>query len=124
MAEEHSSELAKKRCVPCEEGTGRLHGKEEEELLNELGNGWDITEEHHLEKLFKFPDFKNALSFTNLVGEVAEGEGHHPDIYLAWGRVKLMIWTHKVGGLTESDFILAAKCDERFHHLNVVRPCF
>ena len=73
--------------------------------------GWSIVNEHHLVKDYSFPDFSEALKFVNRVGEIAEKEDHHPDIYLAWGKVKIEIWTHKVKGLTESDFILAAKID-------------
>ena len=82
------------------------------DLANQLGGGWQVVDEHHLEKSYSFPDFKEALAFTNQVGEIAEREGHHPDVYLAWGKVKLEIWTHKIDGLTESDFVLAAKADE------------
>jgi 4a-hydroxytetrahydrobiopterin dehydratase len=78
-----------------------------------LGNGWQIINEHHLEKEYIFADFRQALDFTVKVGEVAENQGHHPDIYLAWGKVKLTIWTHKIDGLTESDFILGAKVDRK-----------
>jgi len=73
-----------------------------------------VVQEHHLEKAYAFKDFKEALAFTNAVGEIAEREGHHPDIYLAWGKVGLSIWTHKIDGLTESDFVLAAKADQAF----------
>ncbi len=83
-------------------------------LLEELGSGWQVVREHHLEKEFSFPDFRSALDFTVRLGEVAEVEGHHPDIHLAWGRVKLQIWTHKIDGLTESDFVLAAKADRLY----------
>jgi 4a-hydroxytetrahydrobiopterin dehydratase len=72
---------------------------------------WHVVDEHHIERDFRFSDFRAALEFTNRVGELAEGEGHHPDIYLAWGKVGVKIWTHKIDGLTESDFILAAKID-------------
>jgi 4a-hydroxytetrahydrobiopterin dehydratase len=77
-----------------------------------LGHSWRVVNEHHLEKEFKFKDFRQALDFTNQVGELAEDVGHHPDIYLAWGKVKVTIWTHKVDGLTESDFVLAAKIQQ------------
>ena len=77
-----------------------------------MGNGWQIINEHHLEKEYIFADFRQALDFTVKVGEVAENQGHHPDIYLAWGKVKLTIWTHKIDGLTESDFIFVAKADQ------------
>jgi len=76
-----------------------------------LGGGWRVVDEHHLEKAYAFDDFRQALDFTNRVGEIAEAEGHHPDVHLGWGRVKLTIWTHKIDGLTESDFVFAAKCD-------------
>jgi len=89
-----------------------LKGEELDALQEKLGNGWQIINEHHLEKEYIFADFIQALDFTVKVGEVAENQGHHPDIYLAWGKVKLTIWTHKIDGLTESDFILAAKADQ------------
>jgi 4a-hydroxytetrahydrobiopterin dehydratase len=92
-------------------GVPPLAGKKIESLLEELGNGWVVVENHHLEKEYTFEDFRRALEFTNRVGELAEEQGHHPDLHLAWGRVKIVIWTHKIDGLTESDFIFAAKCD-------------
>ena len=103
--------LSEKDCVPCKGGVAPLKGDDLNRLARELQPGWRVLEEHHLEKEFKFPNFKDALAFTNKVGELAEAQGHHPDIYLAWGKVKLTIWTHKINGLTESDFILAAKAD-------------
>jgi 4a-hydroxytetrahydrobiopterin dehydratase len=72
---------------------------------------WKVANDHHIERQFTFPDFKSALDFVNRVGALAEDQGHHPDIYLAWGKVRVTIWTHKIDGLTESDFILAAKID-------------
>ncbi|HVR44664.1 MAG TPA: 4a-hydroxytetrahydrobiopterin dehydratase [Thermoanaerobaculia bacterium] len=81
------------------------------QYLARLGSGWRATDDHHLEKEFRFPDFREALAFTNRIGEIAEREGHHPDIELSWGRVGVKIWTHKIDGLTESDFVLAAKVD-------------
>ena len=106
------NELSSKQCVPCKGGVPPLKGEEIENLRQKLGGGWDVIEEHHLEKSFSFPDFRQALDFTNKVGELAETQGHHPDIYLAWGRVKITLWTHKIDGLTESDFIFAAKVDD------------
>jgi 4a-hydroxytetrahydrobiopterin dehydratase len=91
-----------------------LRGEELVRLGEELGNGWKVIDEHHLEKEFEFPDFREALAFTNQVGELAEEQGHHPDIYLAWGRVRVTVWTHKIDGLTESDFVLAAKAQQLF----------
>jgi len=105
------SELAKKQCVPCKGGTPPLAGKELDRLLGQLGNEWRVVNGHHLEKEYKFPNFVDALAFTNRVGEIAEAQGHHPDIYLSWGKVRLTVWTHSINGLTESDFILGAKAD-------------
>lgn len=105
------SELAKLECVPCRGGIPPLRGKELADLLEKLGGGWRVVDEHHLEKEYRFKDFREALVFTNRVAELAEAQGHHPDIYLAWGKVRLAIWTHKIDGLTESDFVFAAKAD-------------
>jgi 4a-hydroxytetrahydrobiopterin dehydratase len=105
------SKLAKKECVPCKAGTPPLKGKAIDTLLTKLGGGWSVVDEHHLEKEYKFPDFLQGLAFTNRVGGLAETVGHHPDVYLAWGKVRLTLWTHTAGGLTESDFIFAAKAD-------------
>ncbi len=106
------SALAEKQCVPCKGGVPPLKGQDLARLAGELDQGWQVVEEHHLEKQYQFKDFRGALAFTNRVGELAEAQGHHPDIYLAWGKVKLILWTHKIKGLTESDFVLAAKADQ------------
>ncbi len=105
------SELAGKMCVPCRGGAPPLEGGELRKLQAKLGGGWSVVEEHHLEKEYRFDDFRQALDFTVKVGELAEEQDHHPDLYLAWGRVKVTIWTHKIDGLTESDFVFAAKTD-------------
>src|SRR5579859_6826319 len=97
--------LAEKDCVPCKGGVPPLKGKDLTRLAGELRDGWRVVDEHHLEKEFTFPDFRQALGFTNKVGELAEAQNHHPDIFLGWGRVKLTIWSHKINGLTESDFV-------------------
>lgn len=89
-----------------------MKGEALSQLYQQLGSGWKVIDEHHLEKEYAFRDFKEALAFTNRVGEVAEQEGHHPDILLSWGKVKIELWTHKINGLSESDFIMAAKCDK------------
>ena len=104
--------LAEKKCVPCKGGVPPLKGKELAKLAQELKPDWKVVQEHQLEREFKFKDFREALHFTNRVGELAESQGHHPDIYLTWGKVKVTIWTHKIDGLTESDFVLAAKIDQ------------
>ena len=103
--------LANEKCVPCRGGVPALKGAELHAVTEELGGDWRVVDEHHLEKEFKFPDFASALAYTNRVGALAEEEGHHPDIHLAWGKVGITIWTHKVDGLTRSDFVLAAKID-------------
>ncbi len=105
------SELASKECVPCKGGVPPLKGEALGRFQDQLGGDWLIADEHHLEKEYRFPDFRGALDFTNRVGELAEEQGHHPDIHLAWGNVRVTIWTHKFDGLTESDFIFAAKSD-------------
>ncbi len=105
------SQLASKQCVPCKGGIPPLKG-EELKRLNKQIDEWDVIDEHHLSKTYKFPNFVKALEFVNKVGDIAEQQGHHPNIFLAWGKARIEIWTHKIGGLTESDFILAAKIDE------------
>ena len=100
-----------RECIPCRGGVPPLEGEELDRLAEKLGAGWNLVKGHHLEKEFTFDDFKSALEFTNRVGETAEEQNHHPDIHLAWGKVRVTIWTHKIDGLTESDFILAARID-------------
>ena len=105
------SDLANRECVPCRGGVPPLKGSELTNLLAEL-DGWEIVDEHHLKKSYKFADFRAAQQFVNSVGELAEEQGHHPDICFGWGHAEITIWTHKIDGLTESDFILAAKIDK------------
>jgi len=105
------SELANKTCVPCRGGIPPLAGTELEALAKQVPQ-WKVVEGHHITRTFQFPDFRQALAFTNKVGEIAESQGHHPDILLAWGKAEVTTWTHKINGLTESDFILAAKIDK------------
>jgi 4a-hydroxytetrahydrobiopterin dehydratase len=105
------SGLSAKECVPCRGGVPPLEGEEIAKLLKEL-EGWEVVNEHHLKKSYKFGDFREALAFVNRVGELAEQQGHHPDICFGWGQAEISISTHKINGLTESDFILAAKIDE------------
>ena len=85
-----------------------------EEMLKQIERGWQLNKDGHLERLYTFKDFAQALDFVNKVGAVAEAEGHHPDLYLAWGKCKVELWTHKINGLTESDFYMAAKADRAF----------
>ncbi len=107
-----TDKLASKSCKACQGGTPPLKGQEIQDLSEQLAGDWQVVREHHLEKEYTFDDFRQALDFTNRVGEVAEEQNHHPDIFLTYGKVKIQIWTHKIDGLTESDFIFAAKCDE------------
>jgi 4a-hydroxytetrahydrobiopterin dehydratase len=106
-----ASDLADLRCVPCRADTPPLEGRALESLLDRLGGGWRAVDGHHLEKDFRFPDFRSALEFTGRVGDVADEQDHHPDVHLSWGRARVCIWTHRIDGLTESDFVLAAKID-------------
>jgi len=105
-----TEQLADKKCVPCRGGVPALKGRALEKLHQQVPN-WKVENEHHLHREFSFPDFRQALAFVNRVGEIAEQEGHHPDILLAWGKAAITLWTHKIDGLTESDFIMAAKID-------------
>lgn len=107
---ESTPPLAARACIPCRGGVPPLSVEEREKLLTEL-EGWEIVSGHHLTKDYRFSNFVLALDFTNQLGELAEREGHHPEITVGWGHARVEIWTHKINGLTESDFVLAAKCD-------------
>ena len=107
------TELAEKNCVPCRGGVPALQGQELAALARQLPD-WKVIDEHHLARTFKFKNFRHALDFVNRVGELAEQQGHHPDIFLAWGRVEVTTWTHAINGLTESDFILTAKVNRLY----------
>ena len=104
------SELADRECVPCKGDTLPLQGEELESLHRQLA-GWQVVEAHHLRREFRFKNFREALAFVNRVGEVAEEQDHHPNISFTWGWAELKVFTHAINGLTESDFILAAKVD-------------
>jgi len=113
MSGSNTCSLADKKCVPCRGGVPPLRGDELAQFSTQL-SGWKVVEEHHIEKTFIFPDFRKALDFVNRVGAEAEEQGHHPDLMLAWGKVGVKTFTHKIDGLTESDFILAAKIDRLY----------
>lgn len=106
--------LADNKCVPCRGGVPPLDPAKIEELLRQLEKGWTLNAKGHLERTYTFKNFAEALVFVNKVGNLAETEGHHPDLYLAWGKCGVEIWTHKINGLTESDFYLAAKADRAY----------
>lgn len=105
------SDLASRECVPCRGGVPPLSGAALADLHRRLNGDWQLVEEHHLEKEYRFRNFAEALQFTNQVGRLAEEVNHHPEIRLSWGWVRLIIYTHKIDGLTESDFVWAAKAD-------------
>jgi 4a-hydroxytetrahydrobiopterin dehydratase len=109
---EQGATLDQQRCVPCEGGVPALGGAEAQALAGELGSGWRMVRSHHLEKEYRFLNFADALHFANQVGQIAEAEGHHPDLLVGWGRVKVYLWTHAVDGLTKNDFVLAAKIEK------------
>jgi 4a-hydroxytetrahydrobiopterin dehydratase len=105
------TDLSSKTCVPCRGGIPPLAGADLEALSKQVPQ-WKVVDGHHISRAFEFPDFVQALAFVNKVGEIAESQGHHPDILLGWGKAEVTTWTHKINGLTESDFILAAKIDK------------
>ena len=105
------STLASKTCVPCRGDVPALEGSSLRDLSQQIPK-WNVVDEHHITRTFLFPDFQKALDFVNRVGKVAEEQGHHPDILLTWGKAEITLWTHAVKGLTESDFIMAAKIDQ------------
>ena len=115
------SELASRQCVPCRGGVPPLAAEEIAKLKTQL-EGWEVVNEHHLRKEYKFEDFKETQAFVSQVGELAEEQWHHPDICYGWGRAEITIWTHKIDGLTESDFILAAKIDKQNSESRIQNP--
>ena len=111
--------LADNKCIPCSGNVPPMKRAKVEEMLKQLDSGWTLNEDGHLERQYSFKDFAEALAFVNKVGAVAEEEGHHPDLYLAWGKCKVELWTHKIHGLSESDFYMAAKSDREFQAFRV-----
>ncbi len=112
--------LADQKCVSCRGGVPPMEAAMAQKMLKHLERGWQINKDGHQARLYTFKDFAQALAFVNKVGAVAEGEGHHPDLYLAWGKCKVELWTHKINGLTESDFYMAAKSDRAFESFRAV----
>jgi 4a-hydroxytetrahydrobiopterin dehydratase len=105
-----TEQLADKKCVPCRGDVPPLKANDLQRLHSSVPD-WKVVNEHHLQREFRFPDFKQALDFVNRVGVIADEQGHHPDILLTWGKAQITLWTHTIDGLTESDFIMAAKID-------------
>jgi 4a-hydroxytetrahydrobiopterin dehydratase len=106
--------LADQKCIPCRGGVPPMERARAEELLRELDEGWRLNSEGHLERTYAFKNFIEAMVFANQVAAIAEAEGHHPDLHIAWGKCGVGVWTHKIKGLTESDFYFAAKTDRAF----------
>jgi len=106
-----ASDLALRTCVPCTGGVPPLKGAELAALAQQLPAGWTVAEEQRLEKTFTFPSYRDGVAFANRVADLAEEQDHHPDILIVYRRVTVTIWTHKIDGLTESDFVFAAKAD-------------
>jgi 4a-hydroxytetrahydrobiopterin dehydratase len=104
--------LRNQKCSACDGSVEPLNASQIKGLFNTLDDDWRVVDEHHLFRAFHFSNFKKALKFTNRVGELAEEEGHHPDILLGWGKAEVSLWTHSVDGLTLNDFILASKISE------------
>jgi len=112
--------LADMKCVPCRGGTPPLEPSRVGELLAELSPGWELNPAGHLARAYLFKNFAQALEFANLAGAIAEAQGHHPDLHVAWGKCRVEVWTHKINGLTESDFYLAAKADRAYDSMSKV----
>jgi len=108
---EYLDNLSDMECIPCKGGVPPLSEEESSAFLAQIHDDWEVVENHHLTRTWSFPDFASALEFTNHLGEVCEQQNHHADFELGWGRVVSVIFTHKIDGLTESDFVLAAKFD-------------
>ncbi len=108
----HMDELCKLTCSPCRDGVAPFDQPEIDRYIERLGCNWKVVRAHHLEKHYAFSDFVQALAFTNKLGALAEEVGHHPDIHLGWGKVNITVWTHKIDGLSEADFVFAAKADK------------
>lgn len=107
----NSCSLATKHCIPCKGGVQPLDRTESKKLLKQLQDEWEINSSGHLYRHYKFKDFLTAMKFANKIAAIAEKEGHHPDLTITWGSCSIEIWTHKISGLAESDFILAAKIE-------------
>ena len=106
-------ELAKKTCIPCQGGIPPLRPEEIKPYLAQLPAGWEVVENHHLFKEFQLGSFKQSMDVVNLFADVAEENGHHPDLTISFKLVKVTLYTHKIDGLAEADFILAAKLEEK-----------
>lgn len=109
--------LAQKNCIPCKGGVPPLSAEEQQQLLAQL-SGWEIVNGHHLSKTYRSKSYAESLKWVNELSAIAERQGHHPDVYLSWGKTRVDIWTHKIDGLQEADFVLAAKFDEAYYSVS------
>lgn len=109
-----TSKLSERRCEACSPDTPPLKGQILREFYDRLNEGWQLINDHHLEKTYRFKNFRQALEFVNKMGEMSEEEGHHPEIFLTWGKVKLTVYTHAIDALSENDFIWASKADDKY----------
>ena len=109
-------ELVQKQCIPCRGGIPPLKGDALQALFDQLEKSWEMLDEHHLQKDYAFDSYREAVRFTNLIADLAESEGHHPELLLSFRNVRVSIWTHKIDGMVENDFIFAAKSDQT--HVN------
>ena len=108
----HTASLITKKCIPCEGSAQPLQAQAIEEYRSELKLEWEVIDDKKISRLFKFKNFKEAMAFVNKVAQLAEEEGHHPDISISWNKVTLELTTHAIGGLSENDFILASKIEQ------------
>ncbi|HXW54046.1 MAG TPA: 4a-hydroxytetrahydrobiopterin dehydratase [Myxococcota bacterium] len=105
-------DLAREQCIPCQGGVPPMSIIEAQKMLPSLNEGWSVNSAGHLERVFLVRNFVEALNLANSLGKVAEDNGHHPDLLVSYGKLRAEIWTHKIGGLSRADFVLAAKFDE------------
>ena len=117
VTKEKDMELLEKKCIPCSIGEDPLTTEQIQENMKQLEEGWEVIEDKKIKRQFKFKDFKSALDFVVKIGDIAESEGHHPDLCLGWGKVEVEFMTHKIQGLHENDFIMAAKTDKNHREL-------
>ncbi len=108
--------LSEHACIPCQGGVNPLSSIKAKEFLKSLERGWNLNDQGHLEKDYVFQNFIGSMNFANKICQIAEQEGHHPDLFISWGKCRVEIWTHKANGLTESDFYLAAKIEDKSIH--------
>jgi 4a-hydroxytetrahydrobiopterin dehydratase len=103
--------LAEQKCIPCQGGVEPLRGEDLRQRTSQLGQGWDVVEGKSIEKTWSFDNFAETWGFVSQVAELAREQDHHPDVYFTYGKATITLWTHKIDGLHDNDFIMAAKID-------------